>query len=305
MRLVILNSCEGSRGDNVDVFSSTAAVLVRRGTPGVVAMQYPITDRAAIEFSRSFYGAIVAGTPIDTAISVARQSISLEIPGTLEWGTPTLYLRAPDGVLFELPPLDEPPRGLVEPTVTAALPSPVPPAGQPQQVAPVQAISGSVPIGESQIASRAALPVSTQDAVLRAEGRPTGASTRALIERGWRTGHLQTLVGAELGAIAAMTLNFQSTLSLAGDPTHEIAYVATWLFAVAGALLLLRLTGPRGWWKTVIVLVFLFPLFRGLASGSAIYAMDYLPDFLKSVLVVAILALVASSIPLLKRPQAS
>ena len=104
MRLAILNSCEGARGDAIDVFSSTAATVVQRGTPGVVAMQYQITDRAAIEFSRSFYTAIAGGVPIDAGLAVARKSISLEIPGTLEWGTPVLFMRAHDGVLFEVAP---------------------------------------------------------------------------------------------------------------------------------------------------------------------------------------------------------
>ena len=50
LRLVLLNSCEGARGGERDVFSSTAATLVSRGIPAVLAMQYEITDEAAIEF---------------------------------------------------------------------------------------------------------------------------------------------------------------------------------------------------------------------------------------------------------------
>ena len=52
LRLAVLNSCDGARADKLDIFSSTAAVLVRKGTPAVIAMQYEITDRAAIELSR-------------------------------------------------------------------------------------------------------------------------------------------------------------------------------------------------------------------------------------------------------------
>ena len=32
LRLTVLNSCDGARADKLDVFSSTAAVLVRKGT---------------------------------------------------------------------------------------------------------------------------------------------------------------------------------------------------------------------------------------------------------------------------------
>ncbi len=52
LRLVVLNACEGAAGGVRDVFSSTAATLVHDGIPTVLAMQYGITDRAAIEFAR-------------------------------------------------------------------------------------------------------------------------------------------------------------------------------------------------------------------------------------------------------------
>jgi hypothetical protein len=104
LRLAVLNSCDSARAEDTDVFSSTAASLVRQGTPAVVAMQYEITDLAAIEFSRSFYEAIADGIPVDSAVSEARKGIAVSISGTLEWGTPVLYTRAPDGVLFSIAP---------------------------------------------------------------------------------------------------------------------------------------------------------------------------------------------------------
>ena len=55
LRLVVLNACEGAQGSNYDIFSSAAATLVRRGIPAVVAMQYEITDQAAIEFAEQLY----------------------------------------------------------------------------------------------------------------------------------------------------------------------------------------------------------------------------------------------------------
>lgn len=100
LRLVVLNACEGARGSKRDVFSSTAAILVRRGIPAVLAMQYEITDRAAIELSRAFYEALADGMPVDAAVGEARKAISLDIANTIEWGTPVLYMRSPNGVLF-------------------------------------------------------------------------------------------------------------------------------------------------------------------------------------------------------------
>lgn len=102
LRLVVLNSCEGARGGKHDVLSSTAAVLMRRGLPAVVAMQYEITDRAAIEFTRSFYEAIADGQPVDGAVAEARIAVSLALERTLEWGVPVLYMHAPDGRIFAL-----------------------------------------------------------------------------------------------------------------------------------------------------------------------------------------------------------
>src|SRR3712207_4283142 len=72
LRLVFLNSCEGARSGEGDAFSSTAATLVRCGIPTVVAMQYEITDEAAIEFSRDFYEAVADGLPVDAAVAEAR-----------------------------------------------------------------------------------------------------------------------------------------------------------------------------------------------------------------------------------------
>jgi hypothetical protein len=100
LRLVVLNSCDGARGGGTDIFASTSSILVRRGIPAVLAMQYEITDQAAIEFARSFYEALADGVPVDEGVSEARKAVSLSIPKTLEWVTPVLHLRAPDGVIF-------------------------------------------------------------------------------------------------------------------------------------------------------------------------------------------------------------
>jgi hypothetical protein len=100
LRLAVLNACDGARASADDVFSSTAGVLVRRGIPAVVAMQYPITDRAAVEFAHAFYGALADGAPVDAAVTGARLALGAADRRSVEWGTPVLFLRAPDGVLF-------------------------------------------------------------------------------------------------------------------------------------------------------------------------------------------------------------
>jgi formylglycine-generating enzyme required for sulfatase activity len=102
LRLALLNACEGARGGKRDVFSSTASILVRRGIPAVLAMQYAVTDRAAIEVARAFYEALADGMSVDGAVAEARKAVSLAVANTVEWGTPVLYMRSPDGLLFDI-----------------------------------------------------------------------------------------------------------------------------------------------------------------------------------------------------------
>jgi len=102
LRMVVLNSCLGAKASSTDIFSSTASILVRRGVSAVVAMQYEISDRAAVEFARSLYEALADGMPVDACVAEARKAISLSSSNTVEWGTPVLHMRSPDGALFQI-----------------------------------------------------------------------------------------------------------------------------------------------------------------------------------------------------------
>lgn len=100
LRLVVLNSCEGARTSLNDPFSSVAAQLVQISIPAVVAMQFEITDQAAITFSEEFYSALVDGMPLETAVTEARKAIFAS-NNEIEWGTPVLFLRGNDGDIFK------------------------------------------------------------------------------------------------------------------------------------------------------------------------------------------------------------
>jgi hypothetical protein len=102
-RLVVLNSCSGATAGVSDLFSGTAAALVRGGVSAVAAMQYEISDPAAVAFSRGFYAAIARGRGVDDAVSSGRVAILGLSDRTLEWVTPVLYLRGHDTRLFTLP----------------------------------------------------------------------------------------------------------------------------------------------------------------------------------------------------------
>lgn len=99
-RLVVLNSCASGAAGREDLFSGTAAALVRGGINAVAAMQFTVTDDAAIAFSHGFYSAIAHGRDVDTAAGSGRRAI-LGL-GSLEWVTPVLYVRGGSTQLFNI-----------------------------------------------------------------------------------------------------------------------------------------------------------------------------------------------------------
>ena len=102
LRLVILNACEGSVTAHDNSFSGVAQSLIQHRVPAVIAMQREITDKAAIDFSKGFYEAIVLGHPVEFAMAEARKAIFAQ-KNYVEWGTPTLYSRSPNGLIFSPP----------------------------------------------------------------------------------------------------------------------------------------------------------------------------------------------------------
>jgi CHAT domain len=103
LRLAILNACEGARTSRQDPFAGSAQCLVQQGIPAVIAMQFEIADDVASTFAHEFYGALADGLPIDAAVTEARKAIFAG-GREIEWATPVLYLRAPDGRIFDVAP---------------------------------------------------------------------------------------------------------------------------------------------------------------------------------------------------------
>jgi hypothetical protein len=99
LRLVVLNACEGGRNAPDDPFGGVAQALVRQGIPAVIAMQFEISDPAALAFSQSFYQAVADRLPVDVATVEARRAMFAE-GNEIEWATPVLYLRSTDGRVF-------------------------------------------------------------------------------------------------------------------------------------------------------------------------------------------------------------
>lgn len=123
LRLAILNACEGARGSRMDPFAGVAQSLVQQGIPAVIAMQFEVTDEAAITFSHEFYLALTDGYLVDAALAEARCQIYAQ-GNDLEWGTPVLYMRSPDGAIFSGQPVSQvdlpPPNNVVTTTTQQA-----------------------------------------------------------------------------------------------------------------------------------------------------------------------------------------
>ncbi len=101
LRLAVLNACEGARAGRTDPFAGVAGSLVNRDIPAVVAMQFEISDEAAIVFSRGFYEPLAAGSPVDESLAAARLAMLAERSDDIEWGTPVLFMRVADGRIFD------------------------------------------------------------------------------------------------------------------------------------------------------------------------------------------------------------
>lgn len=114
LRLAVINACEGARIAETDSYTGLAPLLCQTALiPAVVAMQFKITDQAAIVFARSFYSAIAGGQPVDSALTQARLDVYSDDKldeSNVEWATPVLYMRTKNSYLLKLQPGDyEPP----------------------------------------------------------------------------------------------------------------------------------------------------------------------------------------------------
>lgn len=137
LRLVFLNACKTAMigtSSAGGAFAGVATALVRAGVTAVLAMQFPISDRAAIVFSNTFYASLIDGQPVDGAVGEARKEVFA--PMHAEWATPVLFMRSKDGALFD--------RSISSRTGTFAVPN-APPTTPPAIVNAVGAATVPLP----------------------------------------------------------------------------------------------------------------------------------------------------------------
>lgn len=238
-RLVVLNSCQSGAGGPTDLFSGTAAALAHSGIHAVAAMQFSISDDAALAFSRGFYTALAHNRGIDEAVRSGRIGILGAGRGTLEWVTPVLYLRG-DAHLFDLAPVS-----------ADHAPPPRPPAGvgMTDAAAPAPARAGA-PAGAAPASAAPA------DAAPAEPGRSGTPSPRSPRRRRWAIlGSVVALAVVGIGAAVALGLYL-----LGGDAggsgdqgsTAELAvplnvdWVDVGLYCTLGDEFVIEMSG-RGW----------------------------------------------------------
>lgn len=101
VRFVFLNACETASIPVVDPFAAFPTELLNKGIPAVVAMQFPISNKAAIRFCEGFYTCMTKGIPVDQCMGEARRRLFTS-KERAEWGTPVLFMNLPDGMLFDI-----------------------------------------------------------------------------------------------------------------------------------------------------------------------------------------------------------
>ncbi len=77
LRLVVLSGCQTARTLNVGGFGDLARGLLRRRIPGVIAMQFSISDEGGMKFAESFYARIAAACSLELATHAARRALLL------------------------------------------------------------------------------------------------------------------------------------------------------------------------------------------------------------------------------------
>jgi len=120
LRLAVINACMTATGASSDPFAGLAQSLIQQGLPAVIAMLFPVQDDTAVTFTDNFYYFLTDGYPLEAALAETRKAIFAK-GNVVEWGTPVLFMRSPDGHLFDFPAPALPPNLKIQPLATITL----------------------------------------------------------------------------------------------------------------------------------------------------------------------------------------
>ncbi|NJL26507.1 MAG: CHAT domain-containing protein [Thermoanaerobaculia bacterium] len=101
LKLVTLIACHGGVVSNKeDQLSGLAGALVRRNVPAVIAMRRAISMNVGLRFSSLLYQQLAKDPRVDAAVNEARHRLFMDKPQGVDWSSPVLYMRLPDGLLW-------------------------------------------------------------------------------------------------------------------------------------------------------------------------------------------------------------
>ncbi|MCL4704852.1 CHAT domain-containing protein [bacterium] len=101
LRLATLICCHSGKQTAGNPFGGLGPSLVKRGIPAVITMRQAISMEAAARFVEHFYVNLTRSGQVDVAANEARWQLALKKEHHQEWGMPALFLRLPDGKLWE------------------------------------------------------------------------------------------------------------------------------------------------------------------------------------------------------------
>jgi len=95
LNMVFLNACETAGGVSQQGITSLASMLVSKGVPLVLAMQYAIPDNDALVFVRNFYHELTTTGVVDVSLNRARWAVYSARSGVEppNWAIPVLFVR--------------------------------------------------------------------------------------------------------------------------------------------------------------------------------------------------------------------
>jgi hypothetical protein len=98
--LAVLNTCKGAVARETDPLAGIAQKLIKTSVHAAIAMQFAVTDEAAIAFSSALYASLAKNVPLDLAVTNGR--VNMVGLNSFEWVTPVLYVANADAVAFSL-----------------------------------------------------------------------------------------------------------------------------------------------------------------------------------------------------------
>ena len=102
LRLVVLSGSQTAKTSGRRTMSDLSTPLLVSGIPAVVAMQYSVSDKSAMDLATKFYTEISNGTAIGHALTSARKCLLLnEVAGNVDFATPVLFSNKHDCLITQ------------------------------------------------------------------------------------------------------------------------------------------------------------------------------------------------------------